>query len=125
MFSVYGKAFAHGGAWKLPHDVLAFAAPYLVKAIYAYVDPKSEWVANGTPSWQRGLGLCFILFAVQFAGSVALHQYFDKMFDVSLRMRAGLLPPTPSACAQNQSQPASLPVLFVPALPLISRAYTP
>lgn len=91
MFSVYGKAFAHGGAWKLPHDVLAFAAPYLVKAIYAYVDPKSEWVANGTPSWQRGLGLCFILFAVQFAGSVALHQYFDKMFDVSLRMRAALV----------------------------------
>jgi ABC-type multidrug transport system fused ATPase/permease subunit len=78
-----------GGLWKLPHDILAFTAPYLIKAMYKYVDPKND--EGKMPSWGRGMGICLAFFLVQFLSSVALHQYFDRVFLASLQARGALI----------------------------------
>jgi hypothetical protein len=37
---VYWLPFVVGGLWKLPHDILSFVSPFLVKMVYKYVDPQ-------------------------------------------------------------------------------------
>jgi ABC-type multidrug transport system fused ATPase/permease subunit len=86
---VFGPAFVWGGLWKFPHDVLSFTAPYLVRAVYKYVDPKGQ--GDKLPTWSKGLGICMTLFLMQLLSSVALHQYFDRVFLCSLQTRGALV----------------------------------
>jgi hypothetical protein len=80
VISVFGKEFLAGGAWKLPQDLLTFLSPFLVKAVYAYVDPskgKAGQAAEGAtelPTWKKGLMICAAFFFSQIASSVFLHQ---------------------------------------------------
>ena len=90
VWSRYGTAFMMGGLWKVVQDVLAFASPFMVKAMYKYVDPK-EAIDPALQPWSRGLSICAMFFLVQYVASVALHQYFDEVFKVSLQVRAGLV----------------------------------
>ncbi|EKX42001.1 hypothetical protein GUITHDRAFT_88223 [Guillardia theta CCMP2712] len=85
---VFKVPFMCGGLWKLPHDLLAFLSPFLVKAVYRYVDPKGM---DHVPTWREGIFLCMCFFVIQYASSVALHKYFDKVFDVSMQMRGALV----------------------------------
>jgi ABC-type multidrug transport system fused ATPase/permease subunit len=90
VWTSYGTPFLLGGVWKVPQDILGFASPFLVKAMYKYVDPK-EAVDPAQQTWTKGLGICALFLLVQYATSVSLHQYFDKVFGVSLQIRAGLV----------------------------------
>ena len=90
VWDIFGRAFLVGGMWKVPQDILSFASPFLVKAMYKYVDPKED-VDPSQQTWSKGLGICALFFLVQYVASVALHQYFDEVFQVSLQIRAGLV----------------------------------
>ena len=78
VWATYGSAFLWGGGWKVPQDILSFAAPFLVKAMYRFVDPKED-MDPAMQTWSKGLGICLLFFCVQYVASVALHQYFDKV----------------------------------------------
>ena len=86
----YGTMFMMAGLWKVVQDVLSFATPFMVKTMYKYVDPK-EAIDPALQPWSRGLAICAGFFLVQYVSSVALHQYFDEVFAVSLQVRAGLV----------------------------------
>ena len=88
IYKVFGMPFILGGIWKVPHDILSFVAPFLVKMVYKYVDPKE---GKDLPSWTSGLMICFFFFISQLATSVTLHQYFDQVFLVSMHIRSGLI----------------------------------
>ena len=90
VWDIFGMPFMMGGIWKVPQDILSFASPFLVKAMYKYVDPK-EAIDPSQQTWSKGLGICALFFLVQYVASVALHQYFDEVFKVSLQIRAGLV----------------------------------
>jgi len=90
VWGTFGMPFLMSGIWKVPQDLLSFASPFLVKAMYKYVDPK-EAVDPSQQTWVKGLSICFMFFSVQYVASVALHQYFDEVFKVSLQIRAGLV----------------------------------
>lgn len=77
VISVFGREFLAGGAWKLPQDLITFLSPFLVKAVYAYVDPskgKAGEEAAELPTWKRGLMICAAFFFSQVASSIFLHQ---------------------------------------------------
>ena len=89
VIKVFGPEFYWGGVWKLPQDLLAFWSPFLVKAVYNYVDPKQGLEA--LPTWSRGLLICSSFFIMQVLSSVFLHQYFDRVFRCSLQVRGALV----------------------------------
>jgi ABC-type bacteriocin/lantibiotic exporter with double-glycine peptidase domain len=90
VWGTYSRPFLLGGIPKIVQDILSFASPFLVKTMYKYVDPMQGFDSS-QHTWRNGLGICGVFFLVQYASSVALHLYFDRVFQVSLQIRAGLV----------------------------------
>eukprot|EP00283_Hemiselmis_rufescens_P014305 CAMPEP_0173443524 /NCGR_PEP_ID=MMETSP1357-20121228/30032_1 /TAXON_ID=77926 /ORGANISM="Hemiselmis rufescens, Strain PCC563" /LENGTH=1295 /DNA_ID=CAMNT_0014409445 /DNA_START=9 /DNA_END=3896 /DNA_ORIENTATION=- len=89
VIKVFGPSFLIGGLWKVPQDFLGFVAPFLVKAVYSYVDPKTD--SGAKPTWVRGITICAVLFFSQALSSLLLHQYFDRVFACSMQARGALV----------------------------------
>ncbi|KAF3930045.1 hypothetical protein ABW19_dt0202750 [Dactylella cylindrospora] len=83
----YGAPFSFAAIFKLVHDCLAFVQPqllrFLITFIQSYDSPDPE-----RPT--RGLLIAFSMFLAAVLQTTALHQYFQRTFEIGMRVRAGL-----------------------------------
>ncbi|EPS42616.1 hypothetical protein H072_3436 [Dactylellina haptotyla CBS 200.50] len=83
----YGVPFGFAGLLKIVHDVLAFVQPQLLRYLISFIQSYS------TPEPQRptrGLLISFAMFFASVLQTTALHQYFQRTFEIGMRVRAGL-----------------------------------
>ena len=87
MFRAFGGSYLRGSIIKTISDILQFAQPQLLRLLISWVD------SYRTPTPQpaiRGVALALLMFAVSVSQSCALHQYFQRVFEVGMRIRSSL-----------------------------------
>eukprot|EP00960_Hanusia_phi_P006690 191370-Hanusia_phi.AAC.1 len=85
----YGREFFLGNLLKVPQDILIFAGPYLLQRLVEYLDPVSPTSEMST--WFTGISIVIAIFLSQLFQSLFLHQYFNRVYHVAMRVRTGLM----------------------------------
>lgn len=88
MFSAYGGPYFSGAAIKTLSDCLAFVQPQLLRFLIAFVRSYGEGHTPEPPI--KGAAIALAMFATSVAQTAALHQYFQRSFEVGMRIKAGL-----------------------------------
>ncbi|KAF3923710.1 hypothetical protein ABW20_dc0104162 [Dactylellina cionopaga] len=83
----YGVPFAFAGTLKIVHDILAFVQPQLLRYLINFIQSYSTDDPQRTT---RGLLIAFAMFFASILQTTALHQYFQRTFEIGMRVRAGL-----------------------------------
>ncbi|KAJ6264027.1 Metal resistance protein [Drechslerella dactyloides] len=83
----YGGTFAFAGIFKVIHDILAFVQPQLLRFLIAFIQTYST---KDPARPTRGLLIAFAMFFASVFQTIVLHQYFQRTFEIGMRIRAGL-----------------------------------
>lgn len=87
----FGFPFLIGGIFKGLQDALAFVQPQLLKLLIRFVNDYSDSVENGDPlPLTRGFIIAFGMFLVSVVQTACLHQYFQRAFDLGMRIKSAL-----------------------------------
>ncbi|KAJ3872855.1 multidrug resistance-associated ABC transporter [Lentinula edodes] len=97
LFIAYGKPYAFAALLKLLSDCLSFSQPQLLRMLLAYISlyqsarfgPWSVDVAKPDPL--EGFMYAGLMFVVSTSQTVVLNQYFQRAFEVGMRIRSGLV----------------------------------
>lgn len=84
----FGGHFMVGGLFKLIQDCLAFTQPQLLRLLIKFVNDYSKNKENVKVT--QGLLIAFAMFVVSVLQTASLHQYFQRVFDVGMRIKASL-----------------------------------
>jgi ATP-binding cassette subfamily C (CFTR/MRP) protein 1 len=84
----YGMPFLIAAFFKLFQDILGFAQPQLLRLLLIWVD--SYRTDEPAPA-ANGYMIAILMFFCAVAQSFALHQYFARCFETSMRVRGGLI----------------------------------
>lgn len=95
LFWAISKAFALpfliGGLFKFLQDALAFIQPQLLRLLIRFVNDYSESAKEGDPlPLTRGLMIAGAMFAVSVTQTAFLHQYFQRAFDMGMKIKSAL-----------------------------------
>jgi ABC-type multidrug transport system fused ATPase/permease subunit/rubredoxin len=88
MFSAFGGPYFIGAVIKTGSDCLAFIQPQLLRYLIAFID---SYRAGNTPQPPiKGVAIALAMFAVSVSQTACLHQYFQRSFEVGMRIKASL-----------------------------------
>ena len=87
LFRGFSGPYARGALFKTVSDVLQFAQPQLLRLLIRFVEsyrsPDPEPVI-------RGVAIALAMFGVSVTQTVFLHQYFQRAFEVGMRVKSAL-----------------------------------
>ncbi|CUM68582.1 uncharacterized protein PRCAT00006309001 [Priceomyces carsonii] len=84
--------FAVAGVFKAAQDILANVQPHLLRLLIEFVNDYTEAKKNGhTLPLTRGLFIAGGMFIVSVTQTACLHQYFQRAFDVGMKIRSSLI----------------------------------
>lgn len=87
----YGLPFLLGGVFKGLQDLLAFVQPQLLRLLIRFVNDYTESVKNGEPlPLTQGFMIAGAMFVVSVTQTACLHQYFQRAFDLGMRIKSAL-----------------------------------
>ncbi len=87
MYYTFGQAWCLAGCFKLVHDIMAFGGPVFLRLLIEYLT-----VAQVEPTTTlEGIGYALGLFACAQIQSLALHQYFHRVFRVGMHARTSVI----------------------------------
>lgn len=84
----FGGTYLLGGFFKIIQDILAFVQPQLLRLLIAFVQRYTD--SDGNESLANGIYISLAMFVVSFVQTVALHQYFERVFTTGMRVKAGV-----------------------------------
>ncbi|CAK9442267.1 uncharacterized protein LODBEIA_P60100 [Lodderomyces beijingensis] len=89
--NAFGVEFLLGGLFKGAQDCLAFIQPQLLRLLIQFVNDYSKSSKRGEPlPLTRGLLIAFGMFVVSLVQTACLHQYFQRAFDLGMKIRSSL-----------------------------------
>ncbi|GJJ11410.1 hypothetical protein Clacol_005643 [Clathrus columnatus] len=93
LFAAYGRPFAFAAFLKLIQDSLSFLQPQLLRLLLTYITDYQRARDEGVkgPSPFGGFALAALMFIAALTQSVILHQYFQRVYETGMRIRAGLV----------------------------------
>lgn len=87
----FGLPFLTGGIFKGMQDTLAFVQPQLLRLLIVFVNNYSESVKEGQPlPLTKGFMIAGAMFVVSVTQTACLHQYFQRVFDMGMRIKSAL-----------------------------------
>lgn len=87
----FGLPFLTGGIFKGMQDVLAFVQPQLLRLLIVFVNDYSESLKEGDPlPLTKGFMIAGAMFVVSVTQTACLHQYFQRVFDMGMRIKSSL-----------------------------------
>lgn len=87
----FGGPFLLGGVFKAMQDILAFVQPQLLRLLILFVNEYAESVKAGNPlPLTKGLMISGAMFFVSVTQTAFLHQYFQRVFDMGMRIKSSL-----------------------------------
>lgn len=87
----FGMSFVVGGGFKALQDSLAFVQPQLLRLLIRFVNDYSDSVEMGEPlPLTRGFMIAGGMFLVSVTQTAFLHQYFQRAFDLGMRIKSAL-----------------------------------
>lgn len=87
----FGLPFFIGGIFKCLQDLLAFTQPQLLRLLINFVNEYSKSLKEGKPlPLTKGLFLAFGMFVVSVVQTACLHQYFQRAFDLGMRIKTSM-----------------------------------
>lgn len=87
----FGLPFLLGGVFKGLQDCLAFVQPQLLRLLIKFVNDYSESLKEGEPiPLTRGFMIAGSMFIVSVTQTAFLHQYFQKAFDLGMKIKTSL-----------------------------------
>ncbi|KAF2841494.1 multidrug resistance-associated protein 1 [Patellaria atrata CBS 101060] len=87
LFRGFGGPYFRGGLIKIISDVLAFAQPQLLRLLITFVH---SYKGDSPQPAIRGVAIALAMFAVSVIQTAALHQYFQRSFEVGMRVKSAL-----------------------------------
>ncbi|KAJ7043446.1 P-loop containing nucleoside triphosphate hydrolase protein [Mycena alexandri] len=93
LFSAYGGPFAVAALLKFSQDCLAFLQPQLLRLLLAYISryQNARFKDGGKPDPTEGFAIAICMFVASVIQTVLLNQYFQRVFETGMRVRAGLV----------------------------------
>ncbi|GMK60092.1 hypothetical protein CspeluHIS016_0903090 [Cutaneotrichosporon spelunceum] len=88
IFKAYGGPYIIAGMMKVIYDLLSFSQPQLLRLLLLFVG--SYGTDRPLPS-TAGFGVAISMFVVANTATGLLHQYFDRCFLTTMRVRTGLV----------------------------------
>lgn len=87
----FGFPFLIGGVFKALQDSLAFVQPQLLRLLIRFVNDYSDSLDKGEPiPLTRGFMIAAGMFVVSVAQTAFLHQYFQRAFELGMRIKSSL-----------------------------------
>lgn len=87
----FGTPFLLGGAFKGMQDMLAFVQPQLLRMLIVFVNDYSEAKKEGDLiPLTKGFMIAGAMFLVSVTQTACLHQYFQRVFDLGMRIKSSL-----------------------------------
>lgn len=87
LFKSFGAPYFRATVFKTGSDILNFAQPQLLKLLITFVQSYST---SGPDPVIRGAAIALAMFAVSIIQTACLHQYFQRAFEVGMRVKASL-----------------------------------
>ncbi|KAL7271985.1 ATP-binding cassette glutathione S-conjugate transporter ycf1 [Rhizina undulata] len=87
IFSAFGGPYFRGALFKVLQDLLAFLQPQLLRYLIAFV---ASYSTDDPQPIVTGLAIAIAMFAASFAQTLALHQYFQRVFEPGMRIKTSL-----------------------------------
>lgn len=84
----YGLPYLIAGMMKVVYDCFNFAQPQLLRLLLAFV--ASYGTASPLPP-SAGYGIAILMFLMANMATAVLHQYFDRCFQTTMRVKTGLI----------------------------------
>ncbi|KAF8527278.1 P-loop containing nucleoside triphosphate hydrolase protein [Gautieria morchelliformis] len=93
LFVAYGGPFAFAAFLKVIQDVLAFLQPQLLRILLSYITAYQQSREEGVkgPSPYQGFAIALLMFMAALCQTAILHQYFQRVYETGMRVRAGLV----------------------------------
>lgn len=89
LIKAFGFQFGIGGLFKLFQDCLAFTQPQLLRLLIKFVNDYSDKNSD-PPPMSKGFTIAFGMFMVSILQTACLHQYFQRVFEVSMKIKSSL-----------------------------------
>ncbi|KAF8513407.1 P-loop containing nucleoside triphosphate hydrolase protein [Hysterangium stoloniferum] len=91
--AAYGGPFAVATVLKLTQDCLVFLQPQLLRLLLTYITDyqRARDLGMKPPSPYQGFAFAGLMFLSAMCQSILLHQYFQRVYETGLRIRAGLV----------------------------------
>ncbi|ANZ77064.1 BA75_04186T0 [Komagataella pastoris] len=84
----FGAPFLVGGIFKACQDVLAFTQPQLLRILIKFVNDYND--SDGTVPLTKGFMIVISMFLVSIVQTGCLHQYFQRAFDMGMKIKTAL-----------------------------------
>ncbi|KIJ55549.1 hypothetical protein M422DRAFT_199806 [Sphaerobolus stellatus SS14] len=95
LFVAYGGPFVFALCMKFVQDSLNFLQPQLLRLLLSYISRYQEARQNDPkgprPSPYEGFAIAFLMFCTAMTQTTLLHQYFQRVYETGMRVRAGLV----------------------------------
>ncbi|KAF8586432.1 metal resistance protein YCF1 [Ramaria rubella] len=93
LFVAYGGPFAFALFLKIIQDCLAFSQPQLLRLLLSYITAYQQSREDGVkgPSPYEGFAIALLMFFASMTQTTVMHQYFQRVFETGMRVRAGLV----------------------------------
>jgi ABC-type multidrug transport system fused ATPase/permease subunit len=88
IFKAYGGPYVIAGMMKIVYDLLSFSQPQLLRLLLLFVG--SYGTDHPLPA-TAGFGVAISMFIVANIATALLHQYFDRCFQTTMRVKTGLI----------------------------------
>lgn len=88
IFKAYGGPYVIAGMMKVLYDLLSFSQPQLLHLLLLFVG--SYGTDHPLPA-TAGFGVAIIMFITANIATAFLHQYFDRCFQTTMRVKTGLI----------------------------------
>lgn len=88
-----GGQFLMSGFFKFVQDSLSFVQPQLLRLLIIFVKDYSELIEDGGEPLPltKGFMIAFAMFVVSVSQTAALHQYFQRAFDIGMQIKSALI----------------------------------
>lgn len=84
----FGGQFFVASCFKTTQDILAFTQPQLLRLLIRFVNDYSQKKEDATVA--KGFSIAFGMFLVSITQTSALHQYFQRVIEVGMKIKASL-----------------------------------
>ena len=88
MFRAFGGPYFRGALIRTISDILAFVQPQLLRLLITFAD--SYHRGNQPQPAIRGVAIALAMFATSVLQTMALHQYFQRVFETGMRVKSSL-----------------------------------
>ncbi|WVR05627.1 hypothetical protein IAU60_002649 [Kwoniella sp. DSM 27419] len=88
IFKAFGAPYVVAGMFKAVYDLLNFLQPQLLRLLLSFV---SSYGTDHPMPPIAGFAISILMFVSANIGTAILHQYFQRCFDTSMRIRGGLV----------------------------------